>query len=49
MAETDPPRRPTTMIWWMLGAAVIVVFVAIVFSLGGHLQPRAVGPPLGSP
>ena len=49
MAETDPPRRPLTLVWWMLGLILILAFVAVVFVLRGHVVPAAVGPAAGSP
>jgi len=50
MAQTDPPRQPPSLVWWMLGAVVIVAFVAVVMLLRGlSAPPHAVGPPAGTP
>lgn len=49
MAEPDPPRGVPTIVWWMLGLIVIAAFAAILFALRGHVEPRALGPPPGTP
>ena len=47
--EPDPRRRVPTILWVMLGFALVVLFAAAVVVLGGHVAPRAVGPPAGAP
>ena len=47
--EPDPKHRVPTVLWLMLGVLLIVVFAAVIVLLGGHVAPRAVGPPAGTP
>jgi hypothetical protein len=47
--EPDPKRRVPTLLWLMLGVVLIVLFACAVVILGGHVAPRAVGPPPGVP
>jgi hypothetical protein len=47
--DPDPRRRVPTALWLMLGLVLIVLFAAVVMVLGGHVSPRALGPPAGSP
>ena len=47
--EPDPKHRVPTILWLMLGLLLVVLFVAAVFILGGHMAPRAIGPPPGAP
>jgi hypothetical protein len=47
--DPDPRRRVPTTLWLMLGLVLIVLFAAVVAVLGGHISPRAVGPPPGMP
>jgi hypothetical protein len=49
MDEPDPRRSVPTTLWLMLGLVLIVLFAAVVVILGGHVSPRAVGPPAGTP
>jgi hypothetical protein len=49
MEDPDPRRGVPTTLWLMLGLVLIVLFAAVVIILGGHVSPRAVGPPAGSP
>lgn len=47
--EPDPNRRVPTVLWLMLGLVLVVLFATVVALLGGHVTPRAVGPPPGTP
>lgn len=47
--EPDPNRRVPTVLWLMLGLVLVVLFATVVALLGGHVAPRAVGPPPGTP
>jgi hypothetical protein len=47
--DPDPRRRVPTILWLMLGVVLVVLFAAAVVILGGHVAPRAVGPPAGAP
>jgi hypothetical protein len=47
--DPDPRRRVPTVLWLILGLALIVVFAAVVGVLGGHIGLRALGPPPGAP
>jgi hypothetical protein len=47
--EPDPRRRVPTVLWLMLGLVLVVLFATVVALLGGHIAPRAVGPPAGAP
>jgi hypothetical protein len=46
--EPDPKQPVPTILWLMLGLLLVVLFVAAVLILGGHVGPRAVGPPAGA-
>lgn len=47
--DPDPRRRVPTVLWLVLGLVLIVLFAAVVGILGGHISPRALGPPPGAP
>jgi hypothetical protein len=47
--ERDPNHRVPTILWLMLGLVLVVLFATVVVLLGGHVSPRAVGPPPGTP
>jgi hypothetical protein len=47
--DPDPRHRVPTVLWLMLGLVLIVLFATVVVLLGGHVSPRSVGPPAGSP
>jgi len=47
--DPDPRRRVPTSLWLMLAVVLIVLFAAVVIILGGHVSPRSLGPPAGSP
>jgi hypothetical protein len=47
--DPDPRHRVPTLLWLMLGLVLVVLFATLVAVLGGHIAPRALGPPPGSP
>jgi hypothetical protein len=47
--ETDPRRRIPTLLWVMIGAIVVLLFVGGVAWIGRPHPTHAVGPPAGSP
>ncbi len=47
--EPDPRRRVPTILWLMLGLALVVLFATAVVLLLGHGAPHSVGPPAGAP